>query len=209
MTRPQLDLCLDFSNTVDWRNGPGASDRLADFESLLAFVVKAKVLGRQEADRIRKAAAEDGQGAEALRQAKALRETIYGIFSSVAAGNDPAELDIKELNRFLSSLGATSKVIRMGHDFEWEWDIDCSPQDQILWPIAKSTADLLTSGHLERVRECANHSDGCGWVFMDRTKSQTRKWCDMGSCGNRAKVRAWYDRNNKQHSPAPLQRHSA
>jgi hypothetical protein len=34
---------------------------------------------------------------------------------------------------------------------------------------------------------CRNRD--CGWLFVDRTKNQSRVWCDMAACGNRAKVK--------------------
>lgn len=37
-----------------------------------------------------------------------------------------------------------------------------------------------------RLRVCKN--PGCRWLFVDRTKNQSRVWCDMSACGNRAKV---------------------
>jgi predicted RNA-binding Zn ribbon-like protein len=46
-----------------------------------------------------------------------------------------------------------------------------------------------TWGHLKR---CAN--DACGAVFFDHSKNHSGRWCSMQSCGNRAKVRAWRER---------------
>jgi predicted RNA-binding Zn ribbon-like protein len=40
------------------------------------------------------------------------------------------------------------------------------------------------------VRRCA--SDACLWLFIDESKAGTRRWCDMSSCGNRAKSRRHY-----------------
>jgi predicted RNA-binding Zn ribbon-like protein len=36
------------------------------------------------------------------------------------------------------------------------------------------------------MRVCANEE--CRWVFHDTSRSGRRKWCDMATCGNRAKV---------------------
>jgi predicted RNA-binding Zn ribbon-like protein len=30
------------------------------------------------------------------------------------------------------------------------------------------------------------------WLFIDASKNATRRWCDMASCGNRAKARRHY-----------------
>jgi predicted RNA-binding Zn ribbon-like protein len=47
-------------------------------------------------------------------------------------------------------------------------------------------------GRWERFRVC--HDPGCSSVFFDRSKNKSGKWCSMSSCGNRAKVRAFRER---------------
>ena len=37
-----------------------------------------------------------------------------------------------------------------------------------------------------RLRHCANPS--CGWLFVDESKNHSRVWCDMATCGSRAKM---------------------
>jgi len=39
---------------------------------------------------------------------------------------------------------------------------------------------------LSRVRRCADPR--CQRVFFDNTKNGRRRWCDMATCGNRAKA---------------------
>jgi predicted RNA-binding Zn ribbon-like protein len=62
----------------------------------------------------------------------------------------------------------------------------------MLGPVAKSAADLLASEELDLARECAG--DDCGWLFIDRTRNHSRRWCDMKSCGNLAKVHSYRSR---------------
>jgi predicted RNA-binding Zn ribbon-like protein len=47
-------------------------------------------------------------------------------------------------------------------------------------------------GRWERFRVC--HDPGCASVFYDHSKNKSGKWCSMSSCGNRAKVRAFRER---------------
>ena len=56
-----------------------------------------------------------------------------------------------------------------------------------MWPIARSAAELLVSSDRALVKEGA--SDDCLWLFLDGTKNHKRRWCEMKTCGNRAKVR--------------------
>jgi predicted RNA-binding Zn ribbon-like protein len=56
----------------------------------------------------------------------------------------------------------------------------------LMIPVVESAADALVLGELTRVRRCAD--PGCSRVFYDDTKNGGRRWCDMRSCGNRAKA---------------------
>ena len=40
-----------------------------------------------------------------------------------------------------------------------------------------------------RLKIC--NSDTCAWVFYDNSKNQSRAWCSMRICGNRAKARSY------------------
>jgi predicted RNA-binding Zn ribbon-like protein len=62
-----------------------------------------------------------------------------------------------------------------------------------MWPVVHSAAELLTSPHLDRVRQCADDR-GCGFLFFDTSRNGSRRWCSMESCGNRAKARRHYQR---------------
>lgn len=49
---------------------------------------------------------------------------------------------------------------------------------------------LTSSG--QRLRTCASAT--CRWVFYDGSRSRTRTWCDMSTCGARSKMRQYRDR---------------
>ncbi|HJU65439.1 MAG TPA: CGNR zinc finger domain-containing protein, partial [Gemmatimonadaceae bacterium] len=56
----------------------------------------------------------------------------------------------------------------------------------LMIPIVESAAEALVLGELPRVRRCADLR--CMRVFFDGTKNGKRRWCDMATCGNRAKA---------------------
>ncbi len=76
--------------------------------------------------------------------------------------------------------------------FEWAWALDANDLDRMLWPIVRSAAEMLTSGDLGRVRQCAR--EGCDWLFVDASKNHSRRWCSMNMCGSRVKARRYYQR---------------
>lgn len=60
--------------------------------------------------------------------------------------------------------------------------------DGVIGRILLDAVDATTSGAWARIRTCA--APGCAGVFLDTSRSGTRRWCDMARCGNRTKVRA-------------------
>jgi predicted RNA-binding Zn ribbon-like protein len=96
------------------------------------------------------------------------------------------------LNEELASAMARSQVVPTDEGFTWLWAQGGKALDCMLWPIARSAADLLTDGPLDSVRVCEGR--GCGWMFLDTSRNRTRRWCDMKICGNRAKARRHQER---------------
>ena len=60
------------------------------------------------------------------------------------------------------------------------------PLDDVLARIADRIVRQVTGDQAERIRVCAN--DKCRWVFFDSSRTGRRRWCDMATCGNRAKA---------------------
>ena len=49
--------------------------------------------------------------------------------------------------------------------------------------------ESLADGSWDRLKICS--ADDCRWAFLDQSKNQSRTWCSMGSCGNKAKTRTY------------------
>ncbi len=67
------------------------------------------------------------------------------------------------------------------------------PVDGALARLAESIARELSQGEAERLRICENET--CRWVFHDTSRTGRRKWCDMSTCGNRAKAARYRQRH--------------
>ena len=161
------DLCLGFANTRYYRGADAPTETLADLGAFLAWCRSAALLSADGERALKSALRQAVAGAEAFRDALALRETIYRIFFSTAESQAPARADLDALNHALHSAPERIGVAR-------------------LW----SAANLLTGPRLARVRHCAN--ERCLWLFLDDSKSGTRRWCSMSACGNRAKAHRHY-----------------
>jgi predicted RNA-binding Zn ribbon-like protein len=185
-------LCLDFANTVPDR--PHCiSDKLLSYGHLVAWGLQSGTLTRGEAGPLLRAARRyPDLTARAMQSGIALREVVFRVFSSRAAGTDPSENDLALLNRSLGQAMGHLRVAAEAEGFRWRWSNHRDLLDRVVWPVARSAGDLLVSDDVQWVRECA--SETCSWLFLDTSRTRRRKWCDMSSCGNREKARRHYRR---------------
>lgn len=186
-------LCLDFANTA--RYHPPPREDLDRYETFVAWGREAGIVSAAEAAAMRgEAVLHPREAGAALARARSLREAIYGTFSAVAAGSEPREEDVAAIHEAMVEAWRRSRLVPRGSGYAWELaPADDAPSlDHALLAVARSAADLLASPELRRVRECA--LDTCAWLFVDRSKNQKRRWCDMKVCGNRSKARRHYAR---------------
>jgi predicted RNA-binding Zn ribbon-like protein len=181
--------CLDFLNTVGGRRGSQTQDYLRTYSDLVRWSRQAGLLQSDQADRLLQDSAARADDAEAiLAQAIVLREALYRIFTGLLDGLPPAPADLAILNIELARTLAHLTVAHIPHEgFAWRWIGTEHALDGVLWPVARSAAELLLSPSVQALRQCAGET--CGWLFLDMTKNHSRRWCEMRACGNRAKVR--------------------
>lgn len=175
---------LNLANTLGGTHR--REERLKSYDDLVAFArqdgLVTDALAAQLSDR---AAARLGEAEAVLERARALREALFASFSE----KPPAGAALAEVNRELATAMAQ---LRVDESLGWSWAEEADRLDRPLWPIVRQAAELLVSDDLAKVHECA--ADDCRWLFLDTSKNKSRRWCDMKSCGNRAKVRGFYAR---------------
>jgi predicted RNA-binding Zn ribbon-like protein len=186
------DLSLDYINTVGDRPRR-EEEHLATWRDLVNWAEQAGVVSKRAAASLRADGQARGEAmTRAFSRAIALRECLYRIFHAQTEGLAPPRQDVAALNQALSGAMGHARVESRGADFVWTWDGDDPSIDRVLWPVVRAAAELLVSPVRARVRECA--SGTCSWLFIDHSPTQRRRWCSMKTCGNRDKVRRFYER---------------
>jgi predicted RNA-binding Zn ribbon-like protein len=186
-------LCLDFANTVEDRSDAHPHELLNSYDDLVSWGQQAHVLTEGESHLLLERAGRHPKDASiVLAKAIAIREAIFRIFKSVASDEIAEEDDLIALNAAVADAQVHARIVQKDGSFNWDWIDDEQNLDRMLWPVVRSAADLLTSDELDDVRVCA--SETCNWLFLDTSKNHSRRWCDMKSCGNRAKARRFYGR---------------
>jgi predicted RNA-binding Zn ribbon-like protein len=191
-------LSLEFANTADWHASHQPVERLHSYGDLVRWAGQNHVFSPAEIQSLlAQAEVRPDQAAGVLSGAIDLREAIYGIFSATAAGQTPTDGDLIILNKALPEALRHLQVAQVEPGFTWTWPVDTQALEAMLWPVAHSAAALLTSDLLNRVKECPDDR-GCGFLFLDMSKNNSRRWCRMESCGNRAKVRRFRKRQGDE-----------
>ena len=67
------------------------------------------------------------------------------------------------------------------------------PHPGLLAFILHAAVALRFSPSMLRVKACG----GCGWLFLDRTRNASKRWCISALCGNRDKARRYYHRRKQ------------
>jgi predicted RNA-binding Zn ribbon-like protein len=195
--RPELRLLggslpLDFVNSVDWRASEQPVEYLTDYDALVAWSRRVGTLSEAEAAALRARAATEPAAAESVtRRVRRRREQLYALLAGIASGRpaDPALLD--------AARRWHGEAVEAGVLHQEAGRIVLSWRDERLdrpaWPLYGAAWDLLTGPALQRCKMCP--ADGCGWLFLDRSKNGSRRWCSMDGCGARMKMRAAYYRS--------------
>lgn len=189
-------LALDFVNTVPERGLGQTHDLLGTYDDLVLFGVASEALTAEAGQTLLAAAAHQVDAAQAiLEEGRALREDLFAIFSAIAAGQVPDDAALTRLSATHRELQRGTRIVAAADHFHEAW-IEPGDLRRALWPACSSAVDLLLHGPVERVRECA--SDTCRWIFLDVSRNHSRRWCSMKSCGNRAKVAGFRERERSR-----------
>jgi predicted RNA-binding Zn ribbon-like protein len=178
-------LWLDFVNTD---HGPVTGDGLADFDRLVSWLEASIALDGERAQMMRRRAIQQPSGATAaLVDARRVRAALR-VLAERGAVTSQVRLDaLAEINRVLGRSAGTRRVeLRGDGTFARAFVPVGDAFAGLMIPIVESAADALILGELQRVRRCADPR--CARVFFDGTKNAARRWCDMSTCGNRAKA---------------------
>ncbi|HEX6966845.1 MAG TPA: CGNR zinc finger domain-containing protein [Gemmatimonadaceae bacterium] len=178
---------MDFVNTDDAYRGV-RTDALCDFNALVRWLEAAQLLDAERATAIRHRARQQPAGATAaLADARRIRAALRALAERGAQSADVRHNAVAEINRVLGrSAGMRHLESRADGSFVRSFVPAGDAFAGLMIAVVESAADALVLGELARVRRCADPR--CPRVFYDSTKNGRRRWCDMATCGNRAKA---------------------
>jgi predicted RNA-binding Zn ribbon-like protein len=186
-------ITLDLVNTVLVEDGELA-DRIASPEELAAWVA-ASSLGPEfgEPSMIDHAV---------YAQVIGLRGALKAGFDALVAHDPVPSATLATINAILRAAPG-SELRRSGPGVRHVLRVDLGVEVRPLpWLLAHAGATLIAGDQTALLRRCAN-CDTCVLMFLDSSRSHTRRWCSMELCGNRSKVAAHTARVRRRRTDAP------
>jgi predicted RNA-binding Zn ribbon-like protein len=184
-------LCLNFVNTVHDYTAPMPYDYFQNYENWLEWVARLEVLPKSRLKEIKSAEPEAKE--KMLKQVREARSVLHRLFRSVAR-KEPVDAGV--MNAFNLLLSQSLSAVRLckgdeGPVQDWAWDE--MGNEGAIRVITKSAYDLIVEGSFNRIKECGM----CGWLFLDQSKNNSRRWCSMQACGSMHKAKKYYYRKKK------------
>lgn len=180
-------LCLDLANTVIYPADPGkARDRIGTQDDL------ANWLGHAARHHAGLPGVEPGT-MPALQPDLAVVHQLRGGIDQVLR---PGSKTDGERGKERGGDAVSALMHAAGDAFQGAFSeirqtgLFISSSSDPLAALALSAMRLVFSPDAAAVKACA----ACDWLFVDRSRGKRRKWCDMRSCGNRAKAARHYRR---------------
>lgn len=181
------DPALDFANTLGDRFSRKPDEHLTGYGALADFSMACRHIDIETRNLLLSSARNrPHEAAAVLAGALALREAIYGVATAVIDQRQPEPADLNVIARCAAAARTAGDFVFEAEGFRWSWDSQVGMLELPVWQIADAAIDLFSHEDLSRLRTCA--ADDCAWLFLDETRNRSRKWCDMSTCGNRAKV---------------------
>jgi predicted RNA-binding Zn ribbon-like protein len=187
-------VCFDFVNTVDQRLAPPVREYLPGYDDVLVLMERLEMLPAETLATLGAyAAGHPGKAEQARLDMIGVRENLYALFAAIGAGK-PVEPAV--LTAFNDDLGMVYSHLRFGNGagtLQLSWEM--APDDLYL-PLRlalRSAYEILTNYPPSRIKACPS----CSWLFLDASKNNTRRWCDMQSCGSNDKAKRYYHRKRQ------------
>jgi predicted RNA-binding Zn ribbon-like protein len=189
-----LEACMDLINSeeLDGRDGV-PEEHLPSVDAAIDYFTKRGLA--HEATLRAQAESGPGGGDGWLARLYATRSALREVWDAEVEARPPRQDALDTVNDLLRQAPRIELVPGEGGIGVGHRHTEVDPTGEALARVTVPLVEALASGETSRFRICAN--DACRWVFEDRSRAGRRRWCDMQSCGNRAKVRRYRSRHKE------------
>jgi predicted RNA-binding Zn ribbon-like protein len=189
-----LEVGLDFVNTLEFSRG-GPQEHLPASESALRWFHDHGVMhGETLAEWLERLSDDPETDEQVIGKVRRVRGAMRELVEASVERRPPERDALERVNRMLRT-PYTYHLVPAPDGVSLDHRHDGDPVDGALARLVESLAREVSQGHPERLRICADEE--CRWAFNDTSPTGRRKWCDMSTCGNRAKAARFRERRKQ------------
>lgn len=126
---------------------------------------------------------------------KELRFALRGLMEALEHRRSAQPGDLSVIDEWRRRLAISEQIIVRCNKIDVTFNRDISALELPGLRVTAAALSLLRGFPAARIKTCA--APDCGWKFVDQSKNQSRRWCDMAVCGNLAKARQYRARTKK------------
>ena len=178
-----IETALDFIDTTETEQGV-LVDRFTSTSDALDWLREQGLLHEPIEPEVELLRLPSQASDRALARIRRVREALREIVTASVEGRPATERAIDVVNRVMLARQRFILVCGPGGALDHRHEGDAI--DDVLARLAERIARQVISPDAARLRICASHT--CDWVFYDSSRTGRRRWCDMNTCGNRAKA---------------------
>jgi len=132
-----------------------------------------------------------------LDHARELRESIHAA-ATAAANQTPLPSSAVQVINACSTGGQASSILTPEGGREWR--LSFTSAEDALSVVAADAISIVAGERDGKIALCA--SPTCRAAFFDTSRSRSRRWCDMNTCGNRDKKARFRANKRRGSNPA-------
>ncbi len=174
-----LELIQRFINSVDLESG---EDELASADELRDWLAERDLI-----------AAGEPVSAADLRRVLDVREGLRALLMA----NNGMPLDDERVEPLDRAAARAGVRLKFQAGAEPRLTPEAGGVDGAIGQLMAIVAGSVEQGTWRRLKACPR--DVCHWAFFDHSKNRSGRWCQMESCGNIEKARAFRERKRSRH----------
>jgi predicted RNA-binding Zn ribbon-like protein len=186
--------CLDFTNTAGGHTKIREVERIPTYGDAISWGLYAELISPAEAKALLALIKTDPKDAmHRVRELQLFRESLHRLVTAIAHKAEPQRADFTRVRGTIAKALSAAEMQPGESEFNWSADADALGLGTMISRVALSAHHMLSREKPSQLRQCQI----CTWLFIDRTKNQTRRFCRQDACGNKSRAERFYSKKRK------------
>jgi predicted RNA-binding Zn ribbon-like protein len=186
--------CLNFTNTAGGHTKIREVERIPTYGDAISWGLYAELISPAEAKALLALIKTDPKDAmHRVRELQLFRESLHRLVTAIAHKTEPQRADFTRVRGTIAKALSAAEMQPGESEFNWSADADALGLGTMISRVALSAHHMLSREKPSQLRQCQI----CTWLFIDRTKNQTRRFCRQDACGNKSRAERFYSKKRK------------